>query len=146
VASTRWPPAARTFAVRTRYSRMPKGDWSELAQKGSAHLIIAAIAGVPSEPAYQPTARRIQLVLARLFTRLVRGRFAVIIERSRGHVEILCSFEDAADADAVARLVGASRVNSHTGWASQRAFLVDGEMERRLSEAAGPPLPRRRQR
>jgi hypothetical protein len=125
---------------------MPKTDWSELAQTKSAHLIIATFAGTPSEPTYQPTARRTQLTLTRLFKRLVRGRFAVIIERSRGHAEILCSFEEAADADAFARLVGAFPISSHTGWASQRAFLVDGEMERQLSEAAGPPQPRRRQR
>lgn len=57
----------------------------------------------------------------------------------------MCAFEHAGDAEEVAKVVGACVVAAYEGWASQRAFDLDGESESRLAEAA-VRRPRQHQR
>jgi hypothetical protein len=53
------------------------------------------------------------------------GLYAIVDLPERSGNEIRCSFEKPADADRLAKAVGASDETRYPGWASQRSFLFD---------------------
>ena len=81
----------------------------------------------------------IQRLLAQLS---LKRRYALAVSRAQGRREILCAFEDAADADQAALATHATETEPRSGWASQRVFNLDDEAERRILTIAGPGQPR----
>jgi hypothetical protein len=123
-----------------RFPSMPAVRWRNFLDECSGpHLVVARLPSQVVESGFQASNTRVtQLMLARLFNNMpLQGRFAISVERSRGETELMCAFEHAADAEAVARVVNAHGVAPYEGWASQRSFDLDGEEERRLAAAAG---------
>ena len=64
--------------------------------------------------------------------------------RDAGRSEVYFAFEDGADARKLATILKAKPTGNYAGWASQRAFQLDGAMVTAL--AASLPAPRMRPR
>jgi hypothetical protein len=84
-----------------------------------------------------------------VLTRLVRkqeqaGDYAATVVRDAGRPEVYFAFEDEADAQKLAAAVQAEATDSQPGWATQRAFQLDGVKVSAL--AASLPAPKTRPR
>ena len=82
-----------------------------------------------------------------LLSRVVRqqtpgGDYAATVVRDTGRPKVHFSFVDEADARRFAAAVKAEAIGSHPGWASQRAFELDGAKLAELE--ASLPAPRTR--
>jgi hypothetical protein len=87
----------------------------------------------------------VQYVLKRLVSKQKPvGDFAATVVRDAGRPEVYFAFDDEADAQKFAAALGAETTASYPGWASQRAFEMDGQKLKVLE--ASLPLPRRYER
>jgi hypothetical protein len=109
-----------------------------------AHLVVGA--GVQAtEPGGGEELRGVQSVLKRLVTnQKPAGDYAATMVRDGGRPEIYLAFEDEGDARKFAAAVKAEATVSYPGWASQRAFELDGAKLAELE--ASLPAPRTRPR
>ena len=104
-----------------------------------AHLIVAAVAQAAGPPGGDELSD-VQLVLKRLVTnQKPAGDYATTVVRDAGRPEIYLAFEDEGDARKFAVAVKAKASGSYPGWASQRAFQLDGVKLTALA-ASLPPL------
>jgi len=55
----------------------------------------------------------------------VKGDYSLTTVKEEGGPVIHCVFADKADADELSDVVSARTVGKYTGWASQRAFIID---------------------
>ena len=103
-------------------------------------------AGVQAtEPGGGEELRGVQSVLKRLVTnQKPAGDYAATMVRDGGRPEIYLAFEDEGDARKFAAAVKAEATVSYPGWASQRAFELDGAKLAELE--ASLPAPRTRPR
>jgi hypothetical protein len=86
-----------------------------------------------------------QSVLMRLFRqRKLAEDYAATVVRDAGRSEAFFAFEDEADATKLAALLKAEETSSYPGWATQRAFQLDGAMVNALAESLPPPKTRPR--
>jgi hypothetical protein len=86
-----------------------------------------------------------QSVLLRLARKQkARGDYASTVVRDAGRQEIYLAFEDGGDAKEFAAAMNAKATGSYPGWASQRAFRLDGAKVTAL--AASLPAPKTRPR
>ena len=107
-----------------------------------AHLIVAAVAQAAGPPGGDELSE-VQLVLKRLVTnQKPAGDYATTVVRDAGRPEIYLAFEDEGDARKFAATVEAGPTGSYLGWASQRAFELDGAKLAELE--ASLPAPRTR--
>jgi hypothetical protein len=67
------------------------------------------------------------------------GDYAAIVVREAGWPEVYFAFNAEADAKRFAAALQAEPIGTYPGWASQRAFELDGTKVRQL-EASLPPL------
>jgi hypothetical protein len=82
-----------------------------------------------------------QVVLKRLVTsQKPAGDYAATVVRDAGRPVIYLAFEDEGDARKFAAAVKAKASGSYPGWASQRAFQLDGA--KLTTSAASLPPPR----
>jgi hypothetical protein len=70
-----------------------------------------------------------------------RGDYAATVARDAGRPEVYFAFDDEGDARKFAAVLEAETTAKYPGWASQRAFDLDGAKLRALE--ASLPSPRR---
>ena len=109
-----------------------------------AHLVVGA-----AEQAEGPVAGDELKAFHSLLTRLVAkqepvGDYAATVVRDAGRPEVHYAFEEQAAAQQFAAAVKAEATVSYPGWASQRAFELDGAKLAELE--ASLPAPRTRPR
>ena len=123
-------------------SRATRVQWPELVTPAcSLHLLVAALPDASTQ-AQIMSAQSAQMLVRRLLKMLpLTGRYAVTISRAQGRPEIMCAFEDVADANQAAQVVDATSVEPRAGWASQFTFLLDEKAEKRVLKTAGPGEP-----
>jgi len=76
--------------------------------------------------------------VVRLMVRVIKalpigGEFAVIVSRESGGPKVICAFADGLDAGIFAKAAGGAPGDHPT------PILLDGALERRLTELSGPP-------
>jgi hypothetical protein len=109
-----------------------------------AHLIVGVLALADGPPGGDDLAAA-QSVFMRLFRKhKLAGDYAATVVRDSGLPEVYFAFEDEADATKLAALLTAEVTGIYPGWATQRAFQLDGAMLTAL--AASLPTPKTRPR
>jgi hypothetical protein len=106
-----------------------------------AHLIVAAVAQAAG-PVGGDELSDVQLVLKRLVTnQKPAGDYigAATVVREAGRPEVYLAFDDEGDARKFAAAVKAKATGSYPGWASQRAFRLDGAKLTALAASLLPP-------
>jgi hypothetical protein len=82
----------------------------------------------------------VQVILKRLVTsHKPAGDYATTLVRDAGRPEIYLAFEYEGDARKFAAAVKAKASGSYPGWASQRAFQLDGMKLTALAASLPPP-------
>jgi hypothetical protein len=121
---------------------MSKVPWHLLeGHQARAHLVVGAIVE-PDAPIGGDELTEALVVLRRLVNeQKPAGDYAATLVRDTGRPEMYFAFKDEGDARRFAAAVKAELIGSHPGWASQRAFEVDGAKLRELE--ASLPLPKR---
>ena len=123
-------------------SRVPWYLFQDRQQR--AHLIVAVIALAEGPPGGDELAAA-QSVLTRLVKKHKPSRdYAATVVRDAGRPELLFAFEDEEDSTKLAALLKAEVTDSYPGWATQRAFQLDGAIVTALAESL--PAPRSRPR
>jgi hypothetical protein len=102
------------------------------------HLVVDVMAQADG-----PTALNDSTAALAILRRLARkqkpaGHYAATVVREAGWPEVYFAFDDEADAQKFAASVQAEPIGNYPGWASQRAFEMDGVKLREL-EASFPP-------
>jgi hypothetical protein len=72
------------------------------------------------------------------------GDYAATVVREAGWPEVYFAFADEADAQKFAVSVQAEPIGSYPGWASQRAFEIDGAKLKGLEASLPPPMQPKR--
>jgi hypothetical protein len=104
-----------------------------------AHLVVGAVAQADG-PVGGDELKGVQVVLKRLVTSQKPARdYAATVVRDAGRPEIYLAFEDEGDARKFASAVKAKATGSYPGWASQRAFQLDGAKLTALAASLPPP-------
>jgi hypothetical protein len=121
---------------------MSKVPWHLLeGRQARAHLVVGAIVQANGPDGLNDSTAA-PTVLRRLVNKQKpAGDYAATVFREAGWPEVCFAFEDEADARTFAAAVQAEPIGSYPGWASQRAFEMDGAMLRALE--ASYPLPKR---
>ena len=108
-----------------------------------AHLIVGVLM-LPGGRVAGDELTAAQSVLLRLVRKQKPGGdYASTVVRDAGRQEIYLAFEDGGDAKEFAAATNAKATGSYPGWASQRAFQLDGTKVTTL--AASLPAPKTRQ-
>jgi hypothetical protein len=82
----------------------------------------------------------VQVILKRLVTnQKPAGDYATTVVRDAGRPEIYLAFEDEGDARKFAAAMKAKASGSYPGWASQRAFQLNGVKLTALAASLPPP-------
>jgi hypothetical protein len=109
-----------------------------------AHLVVGALVEV-AESEHGDELAVAQHVLKRWVSKQkLAGDYAASVARDGGRPEVYFAFEDEADAQKFAAALEAEANAKYPGWASQRAFDLDGAKLRALE--ASLPLSKRRER
>jgi hypothetical protein len=104
-----------------------------------AHLVVGTVAQADG-PVGSDELKGVQVVLKRLvISQKPAGDYAATVVRDAGHPEVHFAFEDQADARQFAASVKAEATGSYPGWASQRAFQLDGAKLTALAASLPPP-------
>ena len=124
---------------------MPKVPWRLLeGRQARAHLVVGVIAE-PDAAIGGDELTEAQVVLRRLVNeQKPAGDYAVTLVRDTGRPEVYLAFDDEGDARKFASAVKAKATRSYPGWASQRAFQLNGAKLAELE--ASLPAPRTRPR
>jgi hypothetical protein len=119
-------------------SRMP---WSDFLQRQSkAHLVVGELVEF-TDSKYGDELAAVQYVLKRLASNQKRsGDYTASVARDGVRPELYFAFDNEADARKFAGVLAAEASNKYPGWASQRAFEIDGARFRELKTS----LPARR--
>jgi hypothetical protein len=98
------------------------------------HLVVAVAVDVGADEIGSRRLRGLRDLLHRVIGRTIssRGGFALTVSRVAGFPEILCGFELQSDADSLAVLTKARPTDRYPGFATQRMFDLDTEMETAL--------------
>jgi hypothetical protein len=108
------------------------------------HLIVAVVV-VADGPPGGDELKATQSVLSRLVRKHAPAAdFAATVVRDATRPELYFAFEDEADATKLAALLKAEVTDSYPGWATQRAFQLDGAMVTALAESLPAPKSRPR--
>jgi hypothetical protein len=109
-----------------------------------AHLVVGVLALADGPPGGDDLTAA-QSVLMRLFRKYkLAGDYAATVVRETGRTELYFAFESEADATKLAAILKAEVTSSYAGWATQRAFQLDGAMV--TAVAASLPTPKTRPR
>jgi hypothetical protein len=109
-------------------SRVPWHAFSD--RQPRAHLVAAS---VQADQTADDDLRATQVLLQRLVRKLKPASdYSTTIVRDAGHPEVYFAFDDEADARKFAATLEAGATGSYLGWASQRAFEMDGAKLREL--------------
>ena len=110
-----------------------------------AHLVVGV--GVQTDRAITgDELQDAQSVLTRFVNKQrLSGDYAATVVRDSGRPELYLAFEDEGAAQELAVVLRAQATDSYQGWASQRAFELDGETLAALAASLPPPRPRSRQ-
>ena len=120
-------------------SRVP---WQLIqGRQPQAHLVVVQVEQADGSIGSQQL-KAVQTLLNRLVSRQrPAGDYAVAVVREAGRPEVHWAFEDESDASRFAATFDVKATASYLGWASQRAFEVDGA---RLAEIESSfPVPKR---
>ena len=119
---------------------MPKVPWHLFQDRQPrAHLVVGAIAK-PDAPVGGDELTEAQVVLRRLVNeQKPAGDYAATLVRDTGRPEVYLAFDDEDDARKFASVVKAKATGSYPGWASQRAFQLDGAKLTALAASLPPP-------
>jgi hypothetical protein len=119
-------------------SRVPWHLFQE--RQPRAHLVVGAVVQADG-PVGCEELTAAQSVLTRLVRKQEQaGDYAATVVRDAGRPEVYFAFEDEADAQKLAAAVQAEATDSQPGWATQRAFQLDGAKVTVL--AASLPAPK----
>jgi hypothetical protein len=104
-----------------------------------AHLVVGAIVQADG-----PVGGEELTAAQSVLTRLVRkqkpaGEYAATVVRDAGRPEVYFAFDDEVDARKFAAAVRGKGTHTYPGWASQRAFDLDGVTVTRLASSLPPP-------
>jgi hypothetical protein len=138
----RCPRCGGLFFVRASMSRVPWHLFQERQQR--AHLVVGVVV-----QAHGPVGSYELTAAQSVLTRLVRkqepgGDYAATVVRDGGRPEVYFAFENESDARKLAAAVQGEATDSYAGWATQRAFQLDGVKVSAL--AASLPAPKTRPR
>lgn len=101
----------------------------ELSANGPAlgHLVVGylKVAGA--------TSAKSGLIITLIRALGMEDAFVVDVQREGGSWAVHCAFEREADADRLALAVKARGVRRYPGWKSQRAFLFDARVEKKIA-------------
>jgi hypothetical protein len=113
------------------------------ARQLRAHLLVAAM---EADCVVGPELQAAHSLLQR-FVRKQKpsSDYAMTVVREAGRPEVYLAFEDEDDARKVAAAVEAQATDSYPGWASQRAFELDGAKLAELEASLPAPKTRPRQ-
>jgi hypothetical protein len=110
-----------------------------------AHLVVGAVAKAGGQVGSDELTAA-QSVLKRLVRKQdPAGDYAATVVRDTGRPEVYFAFEDEADARKLACAVKAKATGSYPGWASQRAFQLNGATVTELATSLPAPKTRPRQ-
>ncbi|SEO28925.1 hypothetical protein SAMN02990966_01517 [Rhodospirillales bacterium URHD0017] len=115
---------------------MARLDWMTfLAHHPKAHLLAAPV----PDPSPSVLKRLRRLMQALIDGEAPVGDYATAIVRDRDVTEIQCGFADRADADRVAKQLGARSVAASGDWLSERTLRLDEQAELALERKAARP-------
>jgi hypothetical protein len=123
-------------------SRVP---WPKfLHQQQQAHLVVGVVA-----QAEGPVGGDELYEIRNLLNRLVRllepsGDYAATVVRDSGRPEVYFAFVDEADAQKFSAALDAASTATYAGWASQRAFEIEGAKLAHLEASLPAPKPHSR--
>jgi hypothetical protein len=124
---------------------MPKIAWADMAHRAArSHLIVALLPTDDDDVLQRRTARNLLGLLARLCDNTIQGAYALGVTREADRTALQCAFEQVADAERVAKVLGAARTASSEPWVSVHSLLFDSAAEQRTLSVAGKPRVRRR--
>jgi hypothetical protein len=124
---------------------MSKVPWHLLeGRQARAHLVVGAIVQANSPAGWNDSSAALAVLRRLVNKQKPAGDYAATVVREAGWPEAYFAFNDEADARKFAASVKAEVIGSCPGWASQRAFDVDGAKLRELE--ASLPLPQRDKR
>jgi hypothetical protein len=104
-----------------------------------AHLVVGALVEV-AESEHGDELAVAQYVLKRWVSKQKpAGDYAASVARDGGRPEVYFAFEDEADAQKFAAALEAEATAKYPGWASQRAFDLDGAKLRALEASLPSP-------
>lgn len=93
------------------------------------HLVVAVAVDVGADEIGSRRLRALRDLLYRVIARMAAGRgFALTVSRASGFPEILCGFEAASDANALAHMARAQPTDRYPGFATQWIFDLDTTM------------------
>jgi hypothetical protein len=134
------PAPGKHLFRRASMSRVPWHLFQD--RQPRAHLVVGAVVQA-TEPGGGEELRGVQSLLKRLVTnQKPAGDYAATMVRDAGRPEIYLAFEDEGDARKFAAAVKAKASSSYPGWASQRAFQLDGVKLTALAASLPPPRTR----
>jgi hypothetical protein len=97
------------------------------ARQTQAHLIVALLEQSKGHPVGGDEFMAVRAVFSRLVSKQKpTGAYALTAVRQAGRPEVYLAFENRDDAQKFASTVNAKSTGDYPGWASQRAFQLDG--------------------
>jgi hypothetical protein len=120
---------------------MSRVSWPQfLHRQSKAHLVVGELVEV-TDPEYADELVAVQYVLKRLVSyQKPIGDYTASVARDGVRPELYFAFANEADSRKFAAVLAAEATNKYPGWASQRAFEIDGARFRELKTS----LPARR--
>ena len=127
---------------------MRRIPWQDIfPARARIHVIVVTLPteelGAPNRVANE--VRSFQAQLMRLFESMsLVGDVATQVSRAKGRCDILAAFGDAADADRVSSILGATASSDYGGWATERNLVFNAAAPalRQVQRPLQPPRPR----
>jgi hypothetical protein len=108
-----------------------------------AHLVVGALVEVATDG--DELAATLNLLKRLVRQQTLAGDYAATVARDAGRLEMYFAFDDEAEARKFAATLEAGPTGSYLGWASQRAFELDGAKLANLEASLPAPKDNPRQ-
>jgi hypothetical protein len=118
-------------------SRVPWHLFQDRQPQG--HLVVGAIVQADGPAGLNDSTAALAVLMRLARKQKPAADYAATVVRDSGWPEVYFAFHDEADAQKFAASVKAEPIARYPGWASQRAFEMDGAKLREL-EASLPPV------
>ena len=124
---------------------MSKVPWYLFQErKPRSHLVVGAIFAADGLAGLGDSTAALALLRRLARKQKPVGDYAAAVMRDAGWPEVYFAFNDETDAKKFAEAVQAELIGSYPGWASQRAFEIDGAKLKELEASLPPPIQPKR--
>jgi hypothetical protein len=118
-------------------SRVP---WPKfLHRQPQAHLVVGSVIQEDGPVGGSELQGALTILRRLVINQKPAGDYATMVARDTGWPELYVAFENEKDALKFAASVQAQPIGSYPGWASQRAFEIDGLKLKALAASLPPP-------